>query len=166
MPDKPDWLPDIICIDIYKGNWEKYLKEIYRIFRRDLIENPPNYESRKVCILANPKIDGKECGFWHIISEGKVEENRTPDLRRCERINWPKPIIINCKDPSILIWEINSKRKGHKDKRVCVWLEKFNYIIVLGKRNKYFLLLTAYPTDRKHTQRKLRKQFNLYFKKI
>ena len=166
MPDKPGWLPDIICIDMYEGNWVKYLKEIYRIFKRDLIEIPPSYEDKKVCILVDPKIDGKEFGFWHIISEGKVEGNRTPDLRRCERINWPKPIIINYNDPGILIWELSSKRKGHRDKRVCIWLEKFNYIIVLGRRNKYFLLITTYLTDRKHTRKKLRKQYNLYLKNI
>lgn len=36
--------------------------------------------------------DGKEATFWHMIQEGRIEEDRTPDIRRCERIRWPKPI--------------------------------------------------------------------------
>jgi hypothetical protein len=28
-----------------------------------------------------------------MIQEGRTEDERTPDLRRCERIRWPRPII-------------------------------------------------------------------------
>ncbi len=166
MAIKPEWLPEIISISDYGGDWNKYLKVIYRIFKRDFFKSQPKFEKKNVCVLVKPITDGKECGFWHLISEGKIEENRTPDLRRCERINWPKPIIINCNKPEVLIWEVTSKRKGHKDKRVCIWLEKFNYITILGQRNKYFLLLTTYLTDRNHTRRKLKKQYNKYLKKM
>ena len=96
MVKKPKWLPEIIKLSDYSGDWNKYLIVIYRIFKRDFFKSPPKFEKKKVCVLVKPITDGKECGFWHLISEGKVEENRTTDLRRCERINWPKPIIINC----------------------------------------------------------------------
>lgn len=158
MLDKPAWLPNIICIDNYGGDWEKYLKVIYKIFKKDFIRNPPIYESKKIYTIIKPKIDGKELGFWHLISEGKVEENRTPDLRRCERINWPKPIIKNCNCFEILIW----KAKRHSDKRLYFWFEKFEYLIILSIRKNFYLLITSYLTDKNHTKRKLRKEYEAY----
>ena len=35
-----------------------------------------------------------------MISEGKVETERTPDISRCERIAWPRPMMDNFKEIS------------------------------------------------------------------
>ena len=46
-----------------------------------------------------------------LVQEGKVEDDRTPDLRRCERIRWPRPIIEHESEDSILVWE--NERRGN-----------------------------------------------------
>ena len=48
-------------------------------------------------------------------------------------------------------------RRG--DRRVCLWLPVADYLIVLAKRPTYTLFWTAYPADREHTRRKLRKEY-------
>jgi len=163
MSDRPGWLPDIVSIDTYGGDWNKYLGVIYKIFKNDFIKTQPVYERKKVYAITRPIIEGKEWGFWHIISEGNVEDDRTPDFRRCERINWLKPIIKNSSFPEILIWIAKRKRRGgHSNRRVHIWLKDFNYIIVLSVRKNHYLLITAFFTDRDHTRRKLLRECESY----
>ena len=78
-----------------------------------------------------------------------------PDMRRCERIRWPRPVIDHSGDEAIKIWE--NVRKG--EKRICLWLEKEEYLVILAERRGYILLWTAYPVTQEHTKRKLRKEF-------
>jgi hypothetical protein len=98
------WLPPLIEFDAYGGIWEDYLNAIYDAFKKDFLHSKPIFKGTKLGLKRYPEIDGKACTFWHFISEGKDETKRIPDLRRCERIKWPKPIIEceSCKE--IKIW--------------------------------------------------------------
>lgn len=154
------WLPDLVYFEDCNGQWEKYLEVIYQYFFKDFIVEPPIYEGNKIRIVMNPKFDGKEATFWHIISEGKIEDDRTPELRRCERIRWPRPIIEHCFESDIKIWE---NRRG-RDIRVCIMLDSANYIVILVKRKQQHFLLTAYPITRTHNKRKLIKEYEAYIK--
>jgi hypothetical protein len=102
---------------------------------------------------------GKEATFWHMISEGSEEAKRTPDLRRCERIQWPKPIIEHESDPSVKYW-IAVKRK---ESRIHIWLEQEAYVVVLTERKGFLLPWTAFLVTRGHTERKLRKEYEKYW---
>ena len=42
----------------------------------------------------HPELEGKSATFWHFVTEGKVEADRTPVRERIERIGWPKAIIL------------------------------------------------------------------------
>jgi hypothetical protein len=102
---------------------------------------------------------GKEATFWHMIQEGKVEDERIPDFRRCERIRWPKPIIERNSDPLIKVW----RNKRGREERVCLWLEQENYLVILADRGEYILPWTAYLVERPHQQRKLQKEYEGYW---
>lgn len=97
-----------------------------------------------------------------MISEGSIENERLPDLRRCERIRWSRPIIEHTDLLEIKVWQ-NTRRRG--EIRILIWFEKVDYLIVLAKRkpkttkNEYILLCTAYPVTRIHTKRKLKKEY-------
>jgi hypothetical protein len=103
---------------------------------------------------------GKAATFWHLISEGKAEDERLPDLRRCERIRWPRPIIEHADTPIVKVWE--NKRK--RDQRICVWFEEEEYLVVLARRKGYVVLWTAYLVTRPHTRRKLQREYKAYIK--
>jgi hypothetical protein len=154
------WLPPLVLLDSFGGNWEKYLEVIYIWFRQDFIASQPSFRGVKLALKRHPVYEGKEATFWHIISEGDEEGNRLPDIRRCERIRWPRPIIENSTEVVIKVWE---NERG-QEKRVCLWLESCEYLVVLAVRSGYILLWTAYPVTRGHQKRKLEKEY-LAFKK-
>jgi len=159
MQSKPDWLPALTQLAAYGGDWDKYLEAIYQIFRQDFIDSQPYFRGERLNLKRHPVIQGKEATFWHLISDGKYEPDRLPDLRRCERIRWPRPIIESQEqEPRLKIWE--NSRDG--EKRICIWLsfDSEDYLVVLARRNGYLLLWTAYPVTQPHTKRKLQDEYN------
>lgn len=108
----------------------------------------------------HPIIEGKEATFWHIISEGAIENERLPDLRRCERIRWPRPMIEAITTGYVKYW----KNMRGKEERIVIALEDFSYVVVLADRGDYILLWTAYCVEQEHTRRKLKNEFTNYWK--
>jgi hypothetical protein len=133
----------------------KYLNAIYSFFAADFLQQAPSFRGEPVRLKRHPVVLGKEATFWHLISEGKTEEERIPDLRRCERIRWPKQIIENAGDPAVKSWE--NLRKG--EKRICLWLDCDDYLAVLAERRGFFLMWTAYLVTSEHQKRKLRAEY-------
>lgn len=158
MQQNLSWLPELIFFSDYQGNFSEYIEAVYQIFREDFIENKAYFEGQKIALVRHPLLQNKEAAFWHVTSEGKVEEERTPDFRRCERVAWIKAIIDNSESPAVKVWE---NRRSNK-KRVCLWLEQQDFLVVLEPRSGYTLLRTAYPTTFEHTRKKLRKEFQRY----
>lgn len=155
MSVKPAWLPDLILFEEYGGNWQKYLAALYESFKMDFVDNKPKFQGRRLALKRHPLNDGKEATFWHMISEGNNEEERTPDFRRCERIRWPKPIVEHDGDTSIKWWR---NRRG-RESRICLWLEDEEYLVVLADRGKYILPWTAYMVTWPHQKRKLQREY-------
>ena len=160
MRSSPAWLPPLVLFQEYNGNWERYVDILYRYFKKDFVDSSPTFRDNRLALKRHPMEQGKEATFWHLISEGRVEDERLPDLRRCERIRWPRPIIEHADDPLIKVWE--NKRKG--EKRICIWFEDVEYLVVLALRKGYILLWTAYPVTRPHRKRKLQKEYEAYIK--
>jgi len=148
----PEWLPPLFK---FKGNWPLYLNALYELFKADFIEAKPQFRGRRIGLKRHPMSEGKEATFWHLVQEGPVEESRLPDLKRCERIRWPRPIIENSEDSTLRVWM--NIRKG--EARVLLFLEEEEYIVVLAERKGYLLLWTAYLVDKPHRKRKLLKEF-------
>jgi hypothetical protein len=160
MTSAPDWLPPLVLFQDHHGNWERYVEVLYRYFKQDFVDNTASLRGTRVAVKRNPMEQGKEATFWHLISEGKVEGERLPDMRRCERIRWPRPIIEHADEPVIKIWE--NKRK--RETRICIWFEDVEYLVVLASRKGYVLLWTAYPVTWAHTKRKLQKEYEAFLK--
>lgn len=162
MPDnsEPDWLPPLIRLEDYSGSWDDFFSAVYQIFMEDFVQRKPIFEGRTLGLKRHPEVHGKEATFWHMISEGSVEEERTPDLRRMERIRWPAPVIEHSDDGVIKVWR-NQRRRN--ETRVLLWLEELDYLVVLADRGSYILPWTAYCIDREHKRRKLQKEYQKYW---
>ena len=93
-------------------------------------------------------------------SEGMNEAERTPDLRRCERIRWPRPVIDQSEDPAVKVWVA---MRGN-EKRIHIWLERQDYLVVLADRDSYLLPWTAYCIEYPHKRAKLQKEYEAYVK--
>ncbi len=160
MSGPPEWLPELEPFDKYGGDWDKYLEALYSFFKNDFIDSKPYFKGRRLGLKKHPVEHGKEATFWHLISEGKEEEERIPDLRRCERIRWPRPVIENDGDPAVKVW--GNKRK--LETRILIWLEQEEYLVVLADRKEYILPWTAYLVTRDHQKRKLEREYQRYKK--
>ncbi len=154
------WLPEIVTLEDYGGNWDRYVEAVYGVFEDDFVTDKPMFEGRRLRLKSHPYFRGKEATFWHMVSEGANESERLPDLRRCERVCWVRPIIENVSDPSVKRWE-NERRGG---RRVCLWLEERDYLVILARRSGYVLPWTAYPVVENHRKRKLQSEYEHYQK--
>ncbi len=158
MKSSPEWLPPIVLLSDYGGNWEKYLEALYDYFKQDFIKSSPTFKGQRLGLKKHPSRKGKEATFWHFISEGSIEDERTPDLSRCERIRWPRPIIENAESSTIKAWE-NRRRN---EKRILLWLEEQEYLVILTERKGYILPWTAYMVTENHRKKKLKKEYERF----
>ena len=165
MFDGITWLPELVYLESCNGVWEKYIEAVYNIFKGDFIDCSNNFQGKQLNVLKYPLIKGKESGFWHLVQEGPVESERIPDLRRCERINWPKVIIYNSIQCEVKIYENQRNTTRGVLKNICLWLEKEDYLIIIRKKNNCLLLWTAYILKYEHAKQKAKKEYEEYIKK-
>lgn len=155
------WLPGLVLFEAYGGDWDGYLEALYAFFKIDFIDSQPVFKGQRLGLKRHPLSEGKEATFWHLISEGKAEDERLVDFRRCERIRWPKPTIEHADEPVIKVWE--NERRG--EKRICLWLEVEEYLVVLAQRRGYLLPWTAFLVTLPHEKRKRQKEYEEYLRK-
>jgi hypothetical protein len=159
MNPKPDWLPNLVRLEDFGGDVLVYIDALYQHFLDDFVHDRPFYQGRRVGMKRHPELNGKAATFVHITSSGNVEEDREYEACRSERIRWPRAIIQNCDKPEVQVWE---NRRG-REKRVLLWFAE-EYLVVLADRGNYVLLWTAYCTDREHTRRKLRREYQIWLR--
>jgi hypothetical protein len=152
--------PELILLEEYQGNFQDFFRAVYCIFENHFIKSYPFFDGNRVAVKRYPEEDGLHRTFYHITHEGKEEKNRQPDLRRMERIRFPRFVIDQHQHNEILVW----KNKRNTDTRVLLLNENQNYIAVLSERSDYYLLITAYTIDTNHRKRKLLKEYETYKK--
>lgn len=157
----PGWLPPLLPFDAFHGDWGAYVEALYGIFQKDFCGTRPPFQGRPLQLKKHPVEKGKEATFWHFIQEGSLEADRLPDLRRCERIRWPKPVIeAHAVEARIKIWpEVRTSRNGGRELRWYLALCDFSYLVVLADRGTYLLPWTAYHLAHPHERRKLEKRW-------
>ena len=151
--DLPDLFP-------FHGNWEKYVEELYEIYMREIVSGDLKFKGLPVRCRYHPETKGKGYGFWHVIQEGRIEEERLPDFRRCERIRWISWLIRNAEKDSRISWWQN---KRGSDKRVVIWIEDKDFVVILAKRSGYYLLITAYTVSPRR-KKAFKKERDRYWK--
>ena len=81
------------AINPFSGEWGPYEEELYRVYESTVIKGGLSFLGLPVRSQRRPDYKEKHYTFWHLTSEGKVEDKRTPDLRRCERLHWIEWVI-------------------------------------------------------------------------
>jgi hypothetical protein len=159
------WLPPLVYLEDAGGSWETYLGTLYGWFRRDFVESKPGWPGKRVGLKRYPLEQGKEATFWHFISEGQTEAERTIDVRRCECIRWPRPTIeayIGSRPVagSRVVWWRNQRRN---EWRYVIALPDFSYLVVMADRGEYVLPWTQYVVERERQREKYRKEYQTYW---
>jgi hypothetical protein len=155
----PSWLPQTVTLESYSGDWEQYVEAIYRYFRADFIDGRTCFGQVLVTLVSYTQYKGKEDTFWHVISkEDNTVAGRIPDLRRCERIRWPRPVIEHNKTKGVLTWQ----RRMNGRMRTVIWVEDADYMVILVHKQGYYALLTAFNVEGSHERENLRAQYESY----
>ncbi len=134
--------------------WQEYEDHLYQIFMDTVVNGGLRFKGLPVKSQYRPESKGKGFSFWHLISEGPNEDDRTPDLRRCERLRWFAWLIENAEKCDDLSWWEN--RRG-RNTHVVIWHEAEEFAVVLAKRNGYYLIKTAYAV-RSRREKSFRKE--------
>lgn len=143
-----------------RGAWDEYVGQLYELFSRDFKLHtcihqglPIRFDSR---IL--PDGEGKGEGFWHVISRADPKsEGRLVDPRRAERLPWARPLMESEPRSEIILFD---HAPGPKDKGVrrYIWLHAHDYLIILQRKPRAFIWVTAYVVDSEQMRRSLRRK--------
>ena len=159
MTKNIEWLPEMVSVG---GEWEMVLAKLYHIFDEDFRKTECTFEGRPVWwdrrILPG---DRYEEGFWHLITKtDQKTKDRLFDPRRAERLSWCCPIISNVDDDAVKVWNF---REARGQLRTYIWLEDWDYIVILEKRrqrvSEIAFLLTAFHVGGQATRRRLRAKY-------
>lgn len=166
MDNEHNWLPELLLLEDFAGDPKRYLEAAYQIFQRDFEHSKPKFGTYKVNLKWMPIFQGKSATFWHMISEGKEEADRTPDFRRLERIGWVKPILeafqeTKPTEQAKLYWWI--ELRGN-EQRYHITLTDFSYLVVVVKRKNFVLPWTAFYVEYGHQRRKYKKRYEEFWR--
>lgn len=157
----PDPLPSLVSMSDFGNNWDTYLEELYRIYLNEIVNSGLTFNGLPIRVQFRPMSHGKGYGFWHLVSEGETEDDRTPDLRRCERVRWIAWVIRNAGTNENIKWW---KNKRGSDIHVVLWYKDEKFVVVLAERNEYYLLRSAYPVNSRR-ERTFEKEWQEFWKK-
>ncbi len=156
------WLPDLILLQDFKGNWNSYIDMVYQAYHEDFVKKRPLFQKTPIFVRYHPSYEEKGATFWHLVSEGIEESERIPDLRRCERIRWPKSMIEKANSGEVRVWESMRPWKGQVQRRINFALRDFSYIVVIAETSKGFTLVTAYHLEKIRRREKLKKEYEIF----
>lgn len=154
----PAWLPEMVSVD---GGWDEICARLYVIFQQEIAKKGLSYDNRPLW-WDRRVLDGKyEEGFWHLISkDDQKTKERLFDPRRAERLPWCGPAVSNSVDPIVKAWDY---KEGRKKIRTYLWLEPFDYLIILEKQKRggreIVFLITAYHVSGDSTKRGLNAKY-------
>lgn len=154
--------PDLVLFNSFGGDWTAYETELHRIFLADIARAALQFRGARVGCRRHPEEGGRWVSFWHLVQEGRVEKDRTPDLRRCERIRWVRWVIENAATHhEIDEWQNTRSTEVN----TLLWYRE-EYLVVLARRPGYWLLKTAYCTEKSGRIRQLCKERDAFLQGV
>ena len=168
----PHWLPATVPWRQNDGEtWEKYEQRLFHVFQQEF-SSEFSYGEKPVRYKRFPYTKIYPEAFIHLITCNQDDSGeRLPDLQRSKRIGWPRPAIehhtfcevcgyTECTRP--WVWKGNGKDKS----KVKIYLPNQQYLVVLGERKDYWVLVTAYYVSRSHTLNKLKNEYHSRFSTV
>lgn len=168
----PEWLPEKTKVNPWT---EDTYEMLYEIFCRDIRDYDLRYIGNNVWIFPDTE-DGKERIFWHLTTrsgerkkiprrkrkfypEGQTysETERLPDLRRCERLPWVKPLIEHPSEPEALVWDY---KEGDLTIKTYIWIKDNDFVVIMKKYpNGKRRLITSFYVDKSFKRRDFERKY-------
>lgn len=155
-------LPRKIYLEEYGGDYHRYIDAVYAKFEADFIIHKTTFGSYRLNLKFKPPFQERAYTFYHMTHKGENENDREPDLRRCECMSWARPTIENVENWQLKFWRQSRQRSNN---RVCICLENeddVDYFVVLEVRHNYVLLWTAFVGALSHETMKKMREYNAW----
>lgn len=143
----------------YAEKWQACLEELYRIYLATVAFGGLTFRGVRVNCQFRPETFGKHCAFWHMMQEGRIEDDRNIDLERCRRVRWISWVIQNA-DIDARIRVFRQSPRG-SERSWALWLYEEDYVVILWERRDYYLLRTAFLV-KQHKRRELERDYQKY----
>jgi hypothetical protein len=145
-------------LQLFSGSdWPTYESRIYQLFRDEFLVTPVIWRGQQVTVQREPLLNGKEEGFWHVVTEtgpsGKVGD-RVPDLDRCSRILWVKTVLTA---PESEVRTFGQMRGSYQHYGIA--LPNFSYIVFLRQWPGKVQLKAAYYVFSSRKQARYRQEW-------
>ena len=168
----PDWLPEKAVVNPWT---ESTYEMLYAIFCLDIRDSNLRYSGHPVWIFPELE-DGKEKVFWHLTtrlyrqekiprrkrkfypnSRTDTEPQRLPDLRRCERLTWVKPLIEHASEPEILAWDYE---EGNRTIKTYIWMKDYDFVVIIKKfPDGSRRLITSFYVDKGYKREDFKRKY-------
>lgn len=168
----PEWLPEKAIVNPWTHSTYDML---YAIFCLDIRDYDLRYIGNDVWIFPDTE-DGKERIFWHLTTRdvkrekiprrkrkfypgGKkeAETERLPDLRRCERLPWVKPLIEHASEPDVLAWDYE---EGDRTIKTYVWIKDYDFVVIMKRYpNRKRRLITSFYVDKTYKREDFERKY-------
>lgn len=158
----PHWLPDIVVWNQTDGEtWDMYEERLFRVFQQEFSPGQFLFRGEPVRFRRIPYTGHYPEAFVHLTTCKQDDgDERLPDLARSERIRWPRPVIERHPSCDVCGYSVCTKpwvwRIG---KKVKIYLPNQQYLVVLEKRSDYWILITAYHLERRHSIEKTKREY-------
>lgn len=123
-----------------------FLNRIFPIFRSTLWDKKASFKSVPITLKKRPfaTLDGIQYEWWfhHLITkDSTLLPDREFCMPRAERIRFPRHYIDS------VSWLNVWFRKKKNEDRYYISDSAFDYLVILGQRSNYIVLLSAFPID-------------------
>jgi hypothetical protein len=147
----PEELPGLLdCA----GHCRDIADRLHAQFEQDFRNGPVYHRAVVVYHNRTEGTLGYEEGFWHMVTrEDKLQGGkRFFEHKRAAKLAWAKPLLESAAHERIRIWDYDTgnRRKGI---RTFLWLEDWDYVVILKRIGRPFMLVTAYDVDDEKTRR-------------
>lgn len=150
---------ELIDYENYNGDFSQFYKEIVSLFSNAF---------NKSIYLQGKRVKDND-RLWHIISDGKIEDERLINFERAKYINLLIGMLTKntCLEDchQFFYYEKNHQKPGKKSIRAYIYCPIYRYLIVLEKKDYIYGIITAFPIVTNHKHNKILEDFELYKKK-
>lgn len=167
-----DWLPDIVKVNPWT---QDTYDTLYDIFCMDIRDYDLRYIGNSVWIFRGME-DGREQIFWHLttrsvkkikiprrkrkfypVEQKYIDEDRYPDLRRCERLSWVKALVEKADEREILSWDYE---EGDSTIKTYIWLKDYNFTVIMKKySDNKRRLVTSFYVDKSYIRKGFERKY-------
>jgi len=148
----PTWLPDP---ERPGGDWIQYIEDLYAQYTADFLTNRTVWRAKPVFVDRDPQYNGKDVGFWHLISgiDRVTKDLLDPEPDRCARLCWVRPVLEAHPD-DVRTWI--QERNGF----IAIALPDFSFRVILKERDRVVYLKSAYFVERPSRRSQFRAEYD------